>query len=84
MKSSPAHSRVTLKGKAMLAAIEAGMIHKATSADGYDIAPFLDFWTRLTPALQEMAEDFKQRGYSMLYDESSNGTYRHVDNRIDG
>lgn len=44
---------VTLKGQAMLAAIDAGMVPKAKTADGYNIKPFLNFWDRFLPALQE-------------------------------
>ena len=36
----------TLKGQAMLAAIDAGMVPRAKTADGYNIKPFLVFWEK--------------------------------------
>ncbi len=36
----------TLKGQALLIAIDAGMVPKAKTADGYNIAPFLRFGGR--------------------------------------
>lgn len=34
----------TLKGVAITAAIEAGLVQRLPSGDGYNIAPFLKFW----------------------------------------
>ena len=47
----------TLKGQAMLAAIDAGMVPKAKTADGYNIKPFLDFWDRFLPMLEKAAKE---------------------------
>ena len=44
---------ITLQGKALTTAIDAGLIHKAVSADGYDIKPFLDWWKSFEPILQK-------------------------------
>ena len=42
----------TLKG----AAIEAGLIPKSSSGDGWNIAPFLRFWDNFAPLLNEAVQ----------------------------
>lgn len=44
---------LTLKGAALAAAIEAGLVPRLPSGDGYNIAPFLKFWELFLPKLTE-------------------------------
>ena len=55
----------TLKGKALNAANEAGLIPAASSGDGYNIAPFLKFWELFSPALEDAFHDFQQQGQAL-------------------
>ncbi len=43
----------TLKGQALLIAIDAGMVPEAKTADGYNIAPFLRFWDGFSSLLEQ-------------------------------
>ena len=47
----------TLKGAAMVEAIEAGLIPKASSGDGWNIAPFLCFCDNFAPLLNETVQN---------------------------
>ena len=51
----------SLKGKALAAASEAGMIPPASSGDGFNIAPFLKFWDLFAPELEYAFEAFHQQ-----------------------
>ena len=55
----------TLKGKALNAANEAGLIPAASSGDGYNIAPFLKFWELFSPMLEDAFHDFQQQGQAL-------------------
>lgn len=57
----------TLKSKALVAAIETGLVPKAKTADGYDIAPFLRFWDAFSGPLKEAME--KQAYFVEVLDE---------------
>lgn len=46
----------TLKGAAMIEAIEAGLVPKSSSGDGWNIAPFLRFWDNFAPLLNEAVQ----------------------------
>lgn len=46
-----------LKGQALVMAIDAGLVRKAQTADGYDIAPFLRFWDLFSPLIDEMLDE---------------------------
>lgn len=46
----------TLKGAAMVEAIEPGLIPKSSSGDGWNIAPFLRFWDNFAPLLNEAVQ----------------------------
>lgn len=48
----------TLKGMALLAAIDAGMIRKEKK--GYNVAPFLKFWEIFQPEMKNAVEDTYQ------------------------
>lgn len=48
---------VTLKGAAMIEAIEAGLIPKSSRGDGWNIAPFLRFWDNFAPLLNEAVQN---------------------------
>lgn len=52
----------TLKGKAMVAAIDAGMVPVASGAEGHNIAPFLRFWDAFSPALEQTIREAEKRG----------------------
>lgn len=52
----------TLKGKALTAAADAGMIPQTPAADGYNIAPFLKFWDAFSPALKQALREAEERG----------------------
>lgn len=52
----------TLKGKALTAATDAGMIPETPAADGYNIAPFLRFWDAFSPALNQALQEAEKRG----------------------
>lgn len=45
-----------LKGGAMVKAIEAGLVPKSSSGDGWNIAPFLRFWDNFAPLLNEAVQ----------------------------
>lgn len=49
---------VTLKGAAMLAAIDAGMVPRMeqNGKSGYDISAFTRFWEKFSPALDKSRE----------------------------
>ena len=47
----------TLKGKALICAIDAGLILEASEGEGYNIAPFLRFWEMLEPLLKTAADE---------------------------
>lgn len=49
----------TLKGKALICAIDAGLIPEASEGEGYNIAPFLRFWEMLEPLLKTAADEEK-------------------------
>lgn len=49
----PSFATTTLKGKALIAAIEAGLVPKAESGEGYNIAGFLRFWEAFSGPLKE-------------------------------
>ena len=51
----------SLKGKALAAASDAGMIPADSSGTGCNIAPFLKFWDLFAPALNDAFEDFQQQ-----------------------
>lgn len=53
------NTNVTLKGLAMLAAIDSGLVPEDPSVDGYNIAPFLRFWELFSPSLEKTLEDAK-------------------------
>lgn len=46
----------TLKGAAMVEAIEAGLVPKSSGGDGWNIAPFLRFWENFAPLLNEAVQ----------------------------
>lgn len=46
----------TLKGAAMVEAIEAGLVPKSSGGDGWNIAPFLRFWDNFAPLLNEAVQ----------------------------
>lgn len=46
----------TLKGAAMVEAIEAGLVPKTSIGDGWNIAPFLRFWDNFAPLLNEAVQ----------------------------
>ena len=62
LKSGEKYAFDSLKGKALIAAEEAGMIPAAKSGDGYNVAPFLKFWELFTPALNDAFQNFQQQG----------------------
>lgn len=45
----------TLKGKALICAIDAGLVPEASDGEGYNIAPFLRFWEMFEPLLKTAA-----------------------------
>lgn len=50
-------AKINLKGTALLAAIETGLIQETADGTGYDIGPFLRFWNEFSLSLpQEMKE----------------------------
>ena len=53
------NSAITLKGLAVLAAVESGLIPEDRKTDEYNIAPFLRFWDLFSPALQQALEESK-------------------------
>ena len=46
----------TLKGAAMVEAIEAGLVPNSSGGDGWNIAPFLRFWDNFAPLLNEAVQ----------------------------
>ena len=45
----------TLKGKALICAIDAGLVPEASEGEDYNIAPFLRFWEMFEPLLKTAA-----------------------------
>ncbi len=66
-ETGPATAKVTLKSRALAAAIEAGLVQKAKTAEGYDIGPFLRFWDAFSVPLKEAME--KQAYFLEVLDE---------------
>jgi len=54
---------ISLKGEAMLCAIEAGLVQETADGTGYDIGPFLRFWDAFSMMLpkevKEQPEDIQ-------------------------
>ena len=62
----------TLKGRALLMAIDAGLVPEAQTADGYNIAPFMRFWNAFSPLL-EQALDKPEDVPEVLHKERESG-----------
>ena len=72
----------TLKGKALNAANEAGLIPAASSGDGYNIAPFLKFWELFSPALEDAFHDSKVMSEATAALMTTNNTSRRKLSRL--
>ncbi len=48
---------ITLKGRALVMAVDAGLIQEAKTADGYNIVPFLRFWEAFSPLLDQTLKE---------------------------
>lgn len=57
---NPREAVASLKGCAMVAAIEAGMVPRTEANDGYMIGAFLRFWESFSPMLSEQIEQIVQ------------------------
>lgn len=53
----PRQVRASLKGSALLAAIDSGLIPEDKKSRDYNIAPFLRFWDAFLPILQKEFEN---------------------------
>ncbi len=73
-------TEANLKGKAMLKAIEAGMIPKASNGKDYNIAHFMEFWELFEPIINDYVEKSNNIAV-MIYQESKEGT---TDSGYDG
>lgn len=51
---------VTLKGAAVLAAIDTGLVSESSDGEGWDIAPFLRFWEKFEPLLVKTLDKRKK------------------------
>ena len=51
----------SLKGVALIMAIDAGLVPKAKRADGWNIAPFLRFWDGFSPLLEKLSGDVLEK-----------------------
>ena len=51
------NANITLKGDALICAVEAGLVQEAKTADGYNIAPFLRFWEAFSPLLDQALKE---------------------------
>lgn len=40
----PGTARISLKGEALLCAVDAGLVQESANGSGYNIGPFLKFW----------------------------------------
>ncbi len=49
---------LSIKGLALLDAIETGLVRETPDGNGYDIGPFLNFWNRMLPLFPD---SFKER-----------------------
>lgn len=49
--------KISLKGEALLCAIEAGLVQATTDGGGYDVGPFLKFWDAFSLLLPKCVED---------------------------
>lgn len=61
----------TLKGKAVTAAIEAGLIPKTDR--GYPLGCFLRFWEKFSPAIDQSFEDYYE--VRKMREESTEGDH---------
>ena len=54
------HAIASMKGIALRAAIESGMVPRTEKNDGYKIGVFLRFWEMFSPILSEQIEQIIQ------------------------
>jgi hypothetical protein len=57
-------AKISLKGEALLCAVEAGLVQETADGNGYSIAPFLKFWDEfslmLPKEIKEQPDDTKK------------------------
>lgn len=65
------YSFTTLKGKALIAAVDAGLVKHEKK--GYNVAPFMKFWESFSPDVEKLLEEHYDHWQS-LQQEGENGT----------